>query len=310
MIQLIPTLIVAPLFIQQRAEFGEIGQSAVAFSTLVGAFSLIITQFQSISSYASVLTRLGEFVEATDRVAARDLQPGHIRPRIEVADDVSFQDVTLQSGDQEGRNLVEHVNVTIPRGQRVFITGTNDAAKQFLFRATAELDSVGSGRIMRPVADKTAFLPKYPFVPSGTLREVMVTGGHDEEVSDAQIRAVLQEVGLEKVAAKEAGDEAFHNWHERLPVADQQLMAVARALLSEPAYAFVDHLGSTLTPQMEKRVLSLMAERGITCISFGDGAPDPTLYDSCLELKDDASWAWTDLTSAGSSQDQPHFPSA
>jgi putative ATP-binding cassette transporter len=45
LIQLIPVLIVAPLFIRREVEFGVIGQSAMAFATLLGAFSLIITQF-------------------------------------------------------------------------------------------------------------------------------------------------------------------------------------------------------------------------------------------------------------------------
>lgn len=60
-------LIVAPLFIQGKIEFGVIGQSAMAFATLLGAFSLIITQFQAISSYASVIARPGEFVEHAER---------------------------------------------------------------------------------------------------------------------------------------------------------------------------------------------------------------------------------------------------
>lgn len=63
LIQLIPVLIVAPLFIDGKVEFGVIGQAAMAFASLLGAFSLIITQFQAISSYASVVTRLSEFVE-------------------------------------------------------------------------------------------------------------------------------------------------------------------------------------------------------------------------------------------------------
>ena len=71
LIQLIPVLIVAPLFIRREVEFGVIGQSAMAFATLLGAFSLIITQFQAISSYASVISRLDEYVEATEKLAAR-----------------------------------------------------------------------------------------------------------------------------------------------------------------------------------------------------------------------------------------------
>lgn len=67
LIQLIPVVVVAPLFIEGRVEFGIIGQSAMAFSTLLGAFSLVITQIQAISSYASVVVRLGEFSEHAAR---------------------------------------------------------------------------------------------------------------------------------------------------------------------------------------------------------------------------------------------------
>ncbi len=67
LIQLIPVLIVAPLFIQGKVEFGIIGQSAMAFATLLGAFSLIINQFQAISSYAAVVARLDELADYAER---------------------------------------------------------------------------------------------------------------------------------------------------------------------------------------------------------------------------------------------------
>ena len=64
MIQIIPALIIAPAFIERKIEFGVITQSAIAFSTLVAAFSLIVTQFQSLSSFAAVVARLSALVEA------------------------------------------------------------------------------------------------------------------------------------------------------------------------------------------------------------------------------------------------------
>jgi len=67
LIQLIPVVMIAPMFIEGNVEFGVIGQASMAFATLLGAFSLVITQFQAISSYASVITRLGEFVEYAER---------------------------------------------------------------------------------------------------------------------------------------------------------------------------------------------------------------------------------------------------
>jgi len=67
LIQIIPALIVAPLFIRGKVEFGVITQSAVAFAQLLGAFSLIINQFQSISSFAAVTARLSSLVGAVEK---------------------------------------------------------------------------------------------------------------------------------------------------------------------------------------------------------------------------------------------------
>lgn len=90
LIQLIPIAIVAPLFIRGETEFGVISQSAMAFSHLIGAFSLIITQFQQISSYAVVIARLSALGDATERVEAES--------RIErdtSGTEIEYQDLTL-----------------------------------------------------------------------------------------------------------------------------------------------------------------------------------------------------------------------
>ena len=49
MIQIIPALLVGPLFIRGQVEFGVIPQSAMAFAHLLGAFSVIVTQIQTAS---------------------------------------------------------------------------------------------------------------------------------------------------------------------------------------------------------------------------------------------------------------------
>ena len=53
-----------------EVEFGVITQSAMVFTTLVAAFSLIVTQFQSLSNYAAVVSRLGSLVDAFESEAS------------------------------------------------------------------------------------------------------------------------------------------------------------------------------------------------------------------------------------------------
>jgi len=72
LIQIIPALIVAPSYMSGKVEFGVIAQAAVAFSAVVAAFSLIVTQFQSLSNYAAVTARLSAMVQLAEAAAGDD----------------------------------------------------------------------------------------------------------------------------------------------------------------------------------------------------------------------------------------------
>lgn len=292
LIQLIPTLIVAPIFIRRGVEFGIIGQSAMAFATLVAALSLIVTQFQSISAYASVITRLGELLEASDKAATRD-SASCIGCSYE-SDHFIFENLTLHSGDEEDRILLSGLNVSFVPGKQVLVTGLNEPAKLALFRASAGLNDAGSGTILRPPKDEAAFLPEQPYLPYGTLRDLLVPARIGDEVSDDKVRAVLQEIGLGHVLAKHDGFEEPRNWHEVLSFGEQQLLAVARVIISAGRFAFLNRPHSALGSETLNHVLRVLANRGITCVSFGNGPPERGLYDFCLELNEDGSWRWTE----------------
>ena len=76
-IQIIPAIIIAPMFISRQVEFGVITQSTMAFATLLGAFSLIVTQFQSISAFTAVTARCRS---STTR-SKRPTRPSPVRSR-------------------------------------------------------------------------------------------------------------------------------------------------------------------------------------------------------------------------------------
>ncbi len=292
MIQLIPILIVAPIFISRGTEFGIIGQSAMAFATIVGAFSIIITQFQSISVYASVITRLGEFMEASDKAALRNAA-SCIGCATE-SDHFAYGDLTLRSDDEDDNLLLEKLNVSFLPGKRVWVAGSNLAAKLALFRASAGLYDAGTGTIVRPAPDKIMFLTEQPYLPPSTLRELLVPAHRGHDMTNEDVLSVLHEVGLGPAVTKHDGFEAPRNWHDVLSLGEQQLMAIARLIISGAQFAFLDRLDSALTSKAEKDVLHLLATRGVTCISFGEGPPDSESHDSCLELRDDGSWTWID----------------
>jgi putative ATP-binding cassette transporter len=66
LIQIIPALVVAPLYIHNQVQFGVVPQAGMAFAQVVGAFSLIVQKFQDASTLAADVNRLGSLWEATE----------------------------------------------------------------------------------------------------------------------------------------------------------------------------------------------------------------------------------------------------
>ncbi len=170
LIQIIPALIVAPSFIAGQIEFGVITQSAMAFTLIVNAFSLIVSQMQSLSNLAAVVVRLNSLIEALERK-----QPAPAAG-IEMSEEdrcVAYEELTLLS-TADGQPVLKDLSISIPLGIRVLISGSNETGKLTLFRATAGLWPPGKGRVIRPAASDIYFLTERPYLPPGALREVVV----------------------------------------------------------------------------------------------------------------------------------------
>ena len=153
LIQIIPALIVAPSFINGNIAFGVITQSAVAFTHLVAAFSLIVTQFQSLSNFAAVVARLRSLMEAMEH---SQQTTGSGIAMVEAEGRLAYEHLTLLSTNDSP--LLKDLSIAIPFEIRVLVTGPNQAAAVALFRATAGLGSTGTGRIIRPGPNDILFL--------------------------------------------------------------------------------------------------------------------------------------------------------
>jgi len=288
MIQIIPALIVAPAFIDGQIEFGVITQSAMAFSLLVGAFSLIITQFQSISNFAAVVARLNSLMDA---IEAKQPAPGTV---IEIGEDeerVSYERLTLLSSP-DGQPLLRDLSVSIPRGTRVLITGPNEAAKVALFRATAGLSTPGAGRIMRPKSDGMQFLAERPYLPPVTLRQVLVRTVLDGTITNDQLVDLLRDLDLEAVLARAGGLDQEQDWNSVLSLSEQQRIAFIHIFLAAPRFVFLDRASTALSSGQVQSILQLLSERSITYINNGETDESLEPYDAVVEIDEQGAWSW------------------
>lgn len=303
LIQIIPALVVAPLFIDGKADFGVISQSAMAFGHLLGAFSLIVTQFQSISNYTAVIARLGGLRQAMDNARPP------VVPEIESCDScgiVDFQGLTLRSR-RRGRILVDNLHLRIPMGTCVLIRTQSDSTKHVLFRATADLWDKGDGTILRPGLDNMMFVPERPYLPPGTLREALLHTGTEKQVTDEQILEILHSLKLESVLRRIGGLDTERKWGDLLSLSEQQLLAFARVLIAAPSFAFLDQPSRALSDAQVHALLRRLRDRGITYLTLGDD-DDITYYDQLLEIAEDGTWKLTPLPAAAGKADVTSVP--
>jgi putative ATP-binding cassette transporter len=291
LIQIIPALIVAPLFIRGEVEFGVITQSMMAFAVLLGALSLVVTQFQSISSFAAVIARLGSLADAlegvlTAGVAAIDVEEDESR--------VAYERLTLRSPGND-HVLVRDLSGSIPRGTSTLIVGPNDAAKAALIRATAGLWEHGSGRIVRPGLDAILFLPERPYLPPGTLHDALLPTGREGAIGAEQVVTVLRTLDLDDVLERMGGLSVQRDWDEALSLGEQQLLCIARVVLAAPRFVFLERPSAALGAPQVDRALRLLRERSITYITVGGGGDRTDDYHSILELAGDGGWTWKAL---------------
>lgn len=285
LIQIIPILVVAPLYFRGEVEFGVVTQAAMAFMTLMGAFSLIVTQFQSISSFAAVIARLDALADAL--VAAEERAEA---PTIEVVEDktqLAYDRLTLRS-PRSGRLLVAELTLAIPHGQTLLVIGDR-SAQAALIRATAGVWEVGEGRILRPPLEQMAFLPERPYLPPGTLRQALLCGCPISKVSDPELLDLAKRLKIENLIQR-FGLDTEQDWASLLGLGEQQLLAVARAFLLAPQFVFLDRPSSALDSKKVRGILELFRQQAISYVTFEEMTGDLEYYDRVLELEPDGKW--------------------
>lgn len=289
---LVPTLVVAPMFMRGEIEFGSVTQAGGAFASVLGAVSMIITQFEKISAYGANVARLGALWDGLDDL---DVEDERERGEEEISIEergrtLEMKEVTVRPPGSE-RILVDQLNLHIGAGESVLVMGASGTGKSSLMRTIAGLWDSADGAIERPPLARIMFLPQRPYMVPGSLRDQLQYPQLEKALDDDHLRKVLTLVRLEDVAARVDDDlDARVDWSNVLSLGEQQRVAFARLLLREPAIAFLDEATSALDEDNEHYLYGLLRKRKIAFLSVGHRSTLRQYHDRLLVLEKDGTW--------------------
>ncbi|MCJ2543835.1 ABC transporter ATP-binding protein/permease [Thermostichus vulcanus] len=287
--RIVPYVIVAPLYFSGVRDFGTITQATIAFSQVLSALSIVANQIQSISSFAAGINRLGAFHESLEDPALRYTRDRESTIQTRIAHQLALNNVTLLTPNSE-QTLVRDLSFALEAGQRLLIVGVSGSGKSSLLRAIAGLWTNGKGSITRPDTEEMLFLPQKPYMLLGSLRDQLLYPMRRQDLTDEDLVRVLNQVNLGGLPERLDGFDAEKDWANTLSLGEQQRLAFARILITQPRYAILDEATSALDVANEKLLYLQLQHLNTTYISVGHRPSLLAYHDLVLELQGGSAW--------------------
>jgi putative ATP-binding cassette transporter len=259
---------------------------------VLAAFSLIITQFERISTYSAGIKRLGDLWDHLDEFDAEDERDAEDSD-LEVNEDarsLGLEGLTVRTPDR-ARQLVRDLSFRLRPGESALLMGESGSGKSSLLRTIAGLWQSGSGVINRPGLNRLMFLPQRPYMVMGTLRDQLLYPQFKGNLSDEAIAEALEKANLPEVIDRVEGDlDRTADWANMLSLGEQQRVSFARLFLKKPIIAFLDEATSALDEPNEKELYLKLRKAGMSYLSVGHRTTLKEFHDWLILLKRDGSY--------------------
>ncbi|TMA31989.1 MAG: ABC transporter ATP-binding protein/permease [Deltaproteobacteria bacterium] len=252
----VPLLVAAPGYFLGVLTLGAVAQTGIAYGQVSGALAWFVNAYQEIAQWRASIERLLTFIDAMDAARERHGAAAGLCVERGDRDQLAIEDLEIALPD--GKPLLEGGSASVSPGERVAVVGPTGAGQTTLFRALAGRWPFGRGQIAMPPPEHTMFVSPQPYLPIAPLRAALTYPAPETTFSDEKIREALQLVGLTNLAGEL---DTTDHWEKRLSGGEQQRLAIARVLLHEPQWLFLDDATASLDEEAERLMYALLAER-------------------------------------------------
>lgn len=188
---------------------------------------------------------------------------------------MQLRDVSFSYGGQDGKEVLHHLDLTIPQGKFTALVGPSGGGKSTIARLAARFWDVTSGSItlgghdirelpLKQLSREISFVTQDNFLFDCSLKENIRLGrpgASDEEVFAAAKAAQCEEF----VSRLEHGwDTAAGDAGKQLSGGERQRIAIARAILKDAPVVILDEATAFTDPENEDKI-----QRSIMALSKG-----------------------------------------
>ena len=279
-----PILVAAPLYFAGSISFGGLMMAAGAFTQVQSSLRWFVDNFSVIADWRATLLRVGSFRRAMLVTDALHDVAGRIAFEDGATGKLTMENLEIAS--PAGCTMLQESRVDVRAGERILIVGEPGAGKTLLFRALAGLWPWGAGRIAWPQGESVSYMPRRPYLPPGTLREVLAYPLKVESFVAQQFTDALDRLGLRRLAPLL---DLSRRWDRELSEDDQQGLMFARLLIHAPRWVLIDEVLDSLDEETRMRALDIFSHdlKDTAVIHIGriDGS-DPTFTRVLHLIKD------------------------
>ncbi len=242
----------------------------LSFGTVVAFLLYLDWFFQPLINLANVynllqsaMAALAKLFGLLDEEPAVQERPGAFDTDLPVKGTVGFDDVAF--GYEEDRPVIRGIDLGVPAGQRLAVVGETGSGKTTIAKlamrfydpdtGSVSLDGVDLKDLTESSrVDAIVLIPQDGFLFEGTLGDNIAFGAADATEDD--VWNVLRAMGIDDwVRALPDGLETeVRERGGRFSAGERQLVALARAFLSDPAVIVLDEATSNLDPETELEV--------------------------------------------------------
>jgi len=249
-----PILVAAPLYFSSSLTFGGLMMAAGAFIQVQSSLRWFVDNFGTIADWRATLLRVASFRRAVLMSGALHDDSGRLAFQEGSPDALTLDNLEIAS--PAGCTMLDDRKVEVKAGEHVLVVGEPGVGKTLLFRALAGLWPWGAGCIARPSGEPVFFMPRRPYLPPGTLREVLAYPRSVEDFGAHRFIDSLERMGLGRLTPLLDRTSA---WDRELNWDAQQSLMLARLLIHEPRWVVIDEVLDAIDGETRTRALDILS---------------------------------------------------